>query len=360
MKTEISSERGNRMPSPRIWVFWGVLILSSVIFSQRGFAQVAAPSLSTFKGGTTANPAAMQWGGASFIGGAVAEGSVTLLDTNGDEVAAGDYSAQLVRLRAAGDSITLAIDAGSVELSLAPVGDSPFSSTVEADFNTVGLAIQLGDSITIGAGREQVTSDLSAATDVPLFSASFSGTSQQESTLVLGGLSLKFGEVFFIGVARGTEQIATQNDFLYAGSPSSQNFEVERDVTRYGVALYSRDAAGDGFHLEARREEREAYDEPEFSGGTVPKNEIEINAAVLEFAYGGFVLSLERESKEVYDDGVLAEETDTDTVIIGWEPREGLSLTFSRIVSNTNNLDGLLAGTTQEAILNAVQITLNF
>ncbi|MCZ6534292.1 MAG: hypothetical protein O7A08_15180, partial [SAR324 cluster bacterium] len=230
-------------------------------------AQVAAPPLQPLFGGTTDNPAAMQWAGYSFAGGAVFSGDQTATDSAGAPIpaAAADVDAALAELRVVFDSFSFGATVVNFEFK-----GSGFAG--ESTETAVGFAFLIGDMFSFGLGVEN-------AEDKETFGGPVIIT---EFSLPVAGISVRLGEVIFLGVSGGTET-ATGNFFTG---------EFKRNVRRAGVALYT--APGNfQTHLEVYAEARDPF----VTSATDFSNDTKLTGMMAEILWGSFLLAVNATSE---------------------------------------------------------------
>ncbi|MCZ6626786.1 MAG: hypothetical protein O7E56_01025, partial [SAR324 cluster bacterium] len=229
-------------------------------------AQVAAPPLQPLFGGTTDNPAAMQWAGYSFAGGAAFSGDQTGTDSAGAPIpaAAADVDAALAELRVVFDSFSFGATVVNFEFK-----GSGFAG--ESTETAVGFAFLIGDMFSFGLGVEksEVKNIFGGITDTSEFS------------LPLAGISVRLGEVIFLGVSGGTQT-----------GQGTNPPEFKRNVRRAGVALYT--APGNfQTHLEVYAEARDPF----VTSATDFSNDTKLTGMMAEILWGSFLLAVNATSE---------------------------------------------------------------
>ncbi len=269
-------------------------------FTSLAHAQIAAPRLNplVLESFNPFNPAVLPWGGPSRIGAGVVDveaketiSGVTSTTFSGDGLMA---KAHLV-------GETFAFGAEIVKL------DIEDASGVKADAELVlaGLAAQFGDTFSLGVGKQGD-------------SFKIQGFEENFDLTVFGG-TLRLGEVFYIGVATGTENV----EFSFGGV----SVDEDRTVTRAGVAYHTRNTSG-GLHLEAYKETVDPITTP-FS-----EDEEDTTGIALEVVFSGILIVIEAINTEFIDSlGDVVGEEDETIVSLGWVPESGLNVVVSAMES---------------------------
>lgn len=277
-------------------------------------AQIAAPTL--VPGFVTDNPAAIQWGKTSQIGWGHIEGESEKRDSAAvpSTVTEGDSSGDLVGLRLVGEFLSFAAHAAKLEAT------EGTDITIDYQFASAALAIPIGDIIALGIGQEQGTFELK-------FSGGIDANLEAESSTPLAGISLRLGDLLYLGAAIGTETLTVKQTTTPIIPGLNFEAEFERDVKRYGIALLN----GDGvkWHLGAGASTKDSA-EDSTTGFTIESSDE--TYGVLEVNAGGFLLGVRAKSLEETDESAIPtvsknEET-TRELNVGWVPETGWSLVF--------------------------------
>jgi hypothetical protein len=267
-------------------------------------AQVAAPSLlpvnpmlavnseidsdgPEFRAGfVTLNPAAMQWGGYSYVGAGAVQGSEKREGTNPIDQ---DSSGNFYGARGVWEYLSLAAEGIGFEGGEA-------DSRINLDVANAALAGQAWNWIALGAGYSAVNARLSS-NGVTL--------GKFDSTIRTVGTSLRFGEYFYVGAASGEEILHEPK-------------EAVRGVKSYGVAF--RNDGEVRMHLEYYKNDKEALD---FGNG--PDAEEHSGTSVLELGWGSFVLGYRLFDREREDSGGTKNFVGA-TLSVGWVSQSGLAI----------------------------------
>jgi len=301
---------------------------------------VAAPTLSPRF--IADNPAAIQLGESSGIGGALSdtESEITDTSTTPATVTDGETSGTIAGLRLVGESISFAAQVANFD------GTESNTLDIEITVTNVALAIPIGDFLALGAAQEKA--EIKLESTVP-------ATLDLNSTTNLVGVSLRLGGSFFLGAAYGTETLnATQTVPAFPVF----NFEAEfkREHKRFGAAIY--DTEGVQWHLEYAVMTKDS-DQDETSGIFIGKSEVK--SGVIEFNAGGFLLGFLSKSLEETDDSVLPSVVSvtekTNEINIGWVPESGWALVL--IASDTEREEPS-ANTTQKDSSTALLLSFLF
>ena len=251
------------------------------------------------------NPAVLPWSGPSRIGGAVAkvESDVT---TAGTTLPLGEGEGRMVQGRWVGETLAVSAEAFTRELDLDPLTFGP--GTVEFDSSLVGVAFQVGEIFSLGAGRQS-------------FELSGNSPDVTTRTLPVAGATLRVREVIYLGAASGdetVEDISTQ--------------EGDRTVTRFGVAYHWRD--GDtGLHVEVYRQEIDAIATP------ITEEEQESVGFTVEVVFANILIAFESFETESTDNtGAVTSEDKATTVSLGWAPSQGLAIVASLVELELNDI----------------------
>lgn len=269
-------------------------------------AQVAAPTLAPLvRTSTSTNPAVLQWGAPSHVGIAYGRGDTKAEDDTGFQFGEGDADLAMAQLRWVGERFSLGAEYYSTSEqhdTKAPLPPGPIID-IDTSGAQVALAGQLGDMVALGLGYETSEFKFTTATD--------SGTTKGK--LPVGGVSVRMGEVFFLGAAYGKETI----------DPAFTDSNQDRGVVRYGVGY--RQAFGSGaVHLEAFREDRDPYDDPNNPPDTV--DEVELTGYAVEAMFGEVLLShvaFSQDSTDVQGGVSSTLQFDSTQSTVGWVPEAG-------------------------------------
>lgn len=289
-------------------IFWFYLLLLPVQ------AQFAAPTL--LPGAVTENPAVIQWGGPSIIGGAYIKGESEQTDSaNPATLDTGKSDGYFVGFRLVGKSISLA--AHTAEFN----GDNFSTEESKFQFSAVALAIPIGDSLTLGIGQEVGSVALQ-------FQSGVQYNLNYDLTLPHGGFSLRLGNVLYLGASFGTESITASVKTTPSVPALEAEAKWERDVRRYGVALYS--GNGTKWHLEFGATLKDAATDP-VSGISIERNEE--RTGVFEVLAGGYLFGIKSKKYEEIDETsspAVIKVTETNKeVTLGWVPEKGWALVLA-------------------------------
>jgi hypothetical protein len=314
------------------------LVLLAALFAAGGaaWAQVASPSLAPFGDGATANPSAMQWHESSVIGLIAGSGSGDILDPSGTSLAEGENHSRTVNLRLHSASVSFGMDARRTTLEFASPDHLTFVNNREETVTRVAAALQLGGLLALGIGREhgriestfRIGPPLTNGALPPFNGAILESTGETTATLPLAGVSLRLGEVLYLGAAGGTETVQVmQNDLLTPATPppfaSTEDFEVERDVRRYGAGIRWRPSAGNAVRVEGSLERRDPFQRP---GATVQEDESETRSGTLEVMVNHVLFAFNGNTTQRFVDGEKTEESRGSLTAIAWVPDDGFSL----------------------------------
>jgi len=256
------------------------------------YAQVAAPELTPFSF-VTVNPAAMQWGKPSRIGAAYTKAElVTDPATTTDKFEGGAAGLRLVERQFSG-----AIDYSRLDSTSKPYGQTEYDEVVRA-----ALALSLGKQISLGIGQTNEQTE------------TIGGFGPVRDTIEtpLYGLTLRFGEGFFLGGAGGKESVK-HVDLTF----SRANYTTTRDAYMYGAGIRT---AGEYVqaHFEYYVVDRGNYAESRLTGGRENSRTGVAELGFSDFLIGYAGTHTERES------GFPV--TDESRVDIGFVPQRGFSL----------------------------------
>ena len=302
-------------------------------------AQVATPSLAPFEGATP-NPAAMQWHEASFVSALAGEGDVEGFDVAGNRFGEGSTSSRTVSLRVRGENFSLGADASLGKLDLASDSPGLFLQDAESTGTNIALALQAGGVLALGIGQERVESEGRLLGNPPLTTVALDAVSDNETSLVIGGVSWRLGEVFFLGVAAGRETVTIRQTGSFIATPFVDDFKAERDVTRFGAGI--RWITGGGaVRLEVSGENRDPFKNPKTNQ---QQDETEREAVELEVKWGRLLFAFNVARGEKFEDGIKSEEFRSTLAAVAWVPEEGLSLVVAGTSSEVSPLGGLFTG----------------
>lgn len=270
----------------------GLALLAGVVLpagvATVAWGQIAAPSLvpGTF---SSENPAAIKWGAPSRIGAAVV--SQRDVDTPGNQKT--DYAGASGGFRLVGE--TLALGAEGLHLE-----DLESNLHDVRDFASAALALQTGNSIAWGLGYNSGKQTLNTVK-----------TESREPNL---GISLRLGEVWFVGGTIGRESLSSKDALLPAA-----DFYGERDVLRAGLGF--RRGGTVLMHVEAFAINKLDYATKfgKFAGE-------DTSGGTLEFTFWNFLLGGSTRHTQVHH--ALVDTVDNTTGDVGWAPRQGFSLTL--------------------------------
>ncbi len=298
----------------------GLALLAGVVLpagvATVGWGQIAAPSLvpGTF---SSENPAAIKWGAPSRIGAAVV--SQRDVDTPGNQKT--DYAGASGGFRLVGE--TLALGAEGLHLE-----DLESNLHDVRDFASAALALQTGNSIAWGLGYNSGKQTLNTVK-----------TESREPNL---GISLRLGEVWFVGGTVGRESLSSKDALIPA-----LNFYGDRDVLRAGIGF--RRGGTVLMHVEAFAISKLDYDTKfgKFAGE-------DTSGGTLEFTFWSFLLGGSTRHTQVHN--AVTDTIDLTTADVGWAPRQGISLTLhyeeARVAFIQRPAD--LAAPTKKSTLEAV------
>ena len=296
-----------------------IAIVALLAFAGALQAQIAAPMLNPATADSLKislnrlnkpfNPAVLPWGGPSRVGAALLDMEIEEPGTG--TIAEGDGFAAQVRL--VGESFAFNAEIFSVSLDVPPTV-VPGGSKIEVDSSSIGVAYQGGEVFSVGVGLEA-------------YDLNFLG-STEEGSLPLLGATLRFGEIYFLGAAVGTETVKDVGG------------ETDRSVVRVGAAVQSRDTDG-GYHLEV------FIDNSDSAIGTAGPDVIEEEVVGLtaELVFGGgWLIGLEVLNTDVTDPsdptGLSDLEVKERIISLGWAGSEGLAVVLSIIEEEETEGDG--------------------
>ncbi len=303
----------------------GAMLGGMAVMGAAGAAwgQIAAPSLApgTF---SSENPAAIKWGAPSRFG----AGYLAEHDTNTPSNQHTDYTGASGGFRLVGESLALGFETQGKQ-------DQEDNLHDERGTSSAALAVQTGPVLAWGLGYNAFNQTLNSAK-----------TATKEPDL---GLSLRLGEIWFIGGTVGRESTSHKDQL----APATE-FYGDRDVVRAGIGF--RRGGTVLMHMEAFAINKRDYDTTALgkfggestSGGTV------------EFTFWSFLLGGSARHTKVH--ATLTDTIDLMTADIGYAPREGLSLTLhyesQKVVFKQQPTD--LEPPTLKSELGTVQLTYQF
>ncbi len=311
-----------------------VVLFLLIATSHLAWGQVAAPPL--IPGFVPANPAVIQWETSSRIGAAVIDAESETNDTSTSTVTSGEFSGNLAGLLLSGDAVSFAAEGTK--------GDGSASNTFDAIDLTqykIAGAFQIGEGLSLGAGQH-----VTEVTFEGIFPPVGTVILELETDLKVGGISLRLGEIVFLGAAAGTEklrQIATVPSFPAFNSDN----ELDRNVRGIGVGLF--DDKGVRWHLEFYVIGRE-FAEDVSSGLFIEKSEEK--SWILEVNAGGYLLGFRSTTLEKTDETVspaVVFEEEQQEVSLGWVPEQGLSVVL--LGRKTEGDDGVVFEEDTTAVL---------
>ena len=253
------------------------------------WGQIAAPSIVP---GTLSseNPAAIKWGAPSRLGAAAV--SQRDVDNPGNHATA--YAGASGGFRLVGE--TLALGAEGLHLE-----DQESNLHDVRDSSSAALALQTGNSIAWGLGYNTFKQTLNTVK-----------TNSREPDF---GISLRLGEVWFVGGTVGRESLSHKDALLPAA-----DFYGERDVLRAGLGF--RRGGTVLVHVEAF-----AINKPDFDTKTQGKfGGEDTSGGTLEFTFWSFLLGGSTRHTQMHH--ALTDTIDHTTGDVGWAPRGGFSLTL--------------------------------
>ena len=261
-----------------------------------------------------ANPAVLPWDGPSRIG--AAYGTNKLTDVAGipvDPVAKGKATGVLAE--GVGEMFAAAVQVNSVNQDINPAF---VTGSLETKVQRIGLAVQFGKRISVGIGSESVENkDTSVGSDF-------------EEAAVMGGVTVRLGEVIYLGAAGGT---ATVEDKVSME-------QVKRNVTQYGVAYLWRDKER-GAHVEVYHAQRPAKRFPSTVGAAAAND---INGFTVEVMFARLLLGYSAQTDKSKDDvGAPLEKNSVSTVTLGYDMAPGWAFVLSKYDGKS---DDAAAGTT--------------
>ena len=287
------------------------ILLVSIVFltgtAGLASAQVAAPSLLPNEY-TTPNPAIIQWGAPSRVGGGYGEQEVT------DDPSTGDltHTQSIVGFRGVWESFALAGQVAQFETKSGPVDESVEQSTIEG-------SLRITDWLSIGALNQRL--DFSQRqVDGSKFTA--------DSTIMAYGVSLKLAEIFFLGYAQGTDEVDVE---FTTGPPTPITFSGSdtREVRLFGAGI----RAGSEMRLHAEVYQIE-FDPIEIPALSLKAEEVSESVAVLEVAWGNLVAGVTLTQTENKSDD---EDTEKAAYALGWAPMSGLAFIYEIEESETTD-----------------------
>lgn len=267
------------------------------------------------------NPAALQWGGPSRIGG----GAIVGVSSHAVPQLEGDISGQFAGFRLVGESIALAGE--MTEISL----ESDFGFPVEKSATTLAVSFRFPDSYAWGYST--------TSSEMSVFDLVETTTVEFDKTLI--GISLRLSDEWYIGAAAGTEEA-----ILALPSP---NDNLKRDIIMSGIGF--RHIGSVIWHLEFSVAD---FDEFQDQTGTLSSGYV-IRQGVLEMIYWNLLFSYT--SYNLKGSGTRADETiEGFTVDFGYAPFSGLAFT-GRFERSTYEVSGFEVAVEET---NAIVVTLQF
>ena len=311
-------------------------LLLPFIVASTAAAQVATPNINPLNGAGTGNPATLPFAAASFVGIAGGKGDVTTTETTGDtKIGSGTVDTRQANLRAVGESFAAALEYESNHLSISPTSSTPFQQDLKQKFTKISAAGRMGDVVGLGLAEER--SDIDASATLELLPGTPADVTQKvTSTLPIGGAVVRLADVFYIGVAGGSEKITIDESANVPSVPfsGSQTFEVKRSVKRAGVGMVWTADDGDIVRLEVAAEDRDGYDHPDILGGPdKPEDTREARAAVLEVNMEGFVFGAATRTDKIFKGDVQDSKETQNSATLGWVPKSGMSATIGVLTS---------------------------
>ena len=325
----------------RLTIHFTILAIAMIVLGQNAQAQIASPRLNPmetlranpffhptsdvvlFDSSSPFNPAVDIWRDASHLGVGVGnhDSSASVSGPQGNfDVATGD--SQTVQLALVGEMFAFSARVANHDMEIDPgLGTGTFT----IDTAHVGLSAKLGEILSLGVGfqsEENHDETQGPGNEITL-----------KEEMPLGGVTLRLGEMFFVGGAYGTETVDAESP----QGPASG----DRAVTNIGVGIQTRD--GDtGFHIEIYKSTEDLLELFEPGGNEVYSSEGEKTGATLEVVFSNILLGVEslNSTSEVNNPfpppgvPVLRTGESKETMLsVGWIPQEGLSL----VVSATEN-----------------------
>lgn len=222
---------------------------------------------------TPPNPAAMQWGAPSRIGGGWLEGDSE--DTRPALGTSDKLRGQFGGVRWVGETVSLGLEVLNVDT------DYP-NSSIEEGGGAAAFAFAPLDNLAIGVSAEASEREETGA--IPDRRLDLSGRAL--------GASWRIGETLFLGGAVGRDYLDVQ-DLETAGSPT---LKTDRGYTMLGIGL--RGGGGMVWHLEYdvidRRNFRDRFGNSIFRGYTLQQGAVEVGFWGLLFGYASYRADVER------------------------------------------------------------------
>jgi hypothetical protein len=288
-------------------------------------AQVAAPSLNPtptlslmpvvtpntiFVPGPS-NPAVLPWDGPSRI--AAAYGTAKLTDIaiapTINPVAKG--TARGVLVEGVGETFAAAAQVNTSRMDIDPVFAT---GSLETKVQRIGLAAQFGKRFSVGLGSESVENT----------NTSFTPALDFQQSLVMGGATVRLGEVFYFGAAGGTETI---KDKL-------TQEQVKRNALQYGIAYLWRDKER-GAHIEAYHAQRPAKLYPSMAPAAAAND---VNGFTVEVMLARVLLGYSTQQDKTKNDvGTPLDKNSVATLTLGYDMAPGLAFVLSKYDGKSEN-----------------------
>ena len=278
---------------------------------------IAAPPGQVQAGFVTLNPAATQWGAPSRVGLGIVQA-----ETGGEGQKTVDFEGRYVGLRLVGEIFSVAAEA--IEIT----SQNRKAQKLDIETANAALAGQVTKFLAVGGGySREITTDDSSEAD------------EQKTTV---GISFRWAEMFFVGAARGTEEL----DFKVTSTGSK--FDAKRDLTMVGAGVRLGGAVL--VHAEYYVINRDPY---KISG--IEFNEKESQVGVLELGALNFVLGYRLTNTTITDAGVETKLT-VQSADLAWAPEEGFTVGIH--VEDAEQKDD--AGNITTTDVTAITITFQF
>lgn len=270
-------------------------------------AQVASPPLRPGAMQVTSrNPATLQWNRTAIWLGQF-EGTNRFFNAAGNPTNGMDLDGPLAGLRWVGENHALGAERLTIDFIQSNPGTNP---TTDSVLTQAAFAGQVGGWFAVGVGIDNRVDN-------------FALGNQRSNDINIAGISLRMGEVFYVGASTGKE--TGRRNFVGFGP---QVFQAQRDLTRSGVAFRWRDE-GYGFRLEAYSESRDPF-RYELPGGVVRiLDEIEENSGVVEVVVANILVGAQARNITTSSNTPPANPPKRDeerrAVMLGWVPADGFS-----------------------------------
>ncbi|MEE8435097.1 MAG: hypothetical protein V3S64_09960 [bacterium] len=283
----------------RIFFF---LTAALMTWSTAGLAQVAAPSLRPGALNTVSfNPAVLQWRKSAVTIGKL-EGTNEIFDAAGTKLREDSFDGPFYQGVGVGEYFSI----GAEKFTLDGSSSDPAATYLSNyDQTQAALAGNIGDVVALGVGVDNTTLD-------------FSNNRQQVNEITIAGVSLRLGEVFYLGLAVGDEM--ERREFGVGVR------EATRSITRMGAAYLWQ---GDESAIRASifSEERDALTFQLNPGVYNVRGEIEERSWSIGGIYSNILVEY------IFRDITLRNETNAferseerRAFNLGWVPREGLAI----------------------------------